>query len=196
MVRVNTVLTRYLIKKGYIKEEENEVYEYGFTLLFEKSLSIFICFCIAYKMNMLREAVLFCMIVGPLRSYAGGLHLESFLQCLFLSCFSFTAILTIVKYVDMKMTFSILCSFFMSIIIYKMYPVENRNREVDNEENKIFRKKLCIFLLIDLLLALLMFFLKKKDFLFLISLTLIFISLTMFLGKLKYNREILRQGFE
>ena len=30
--------------------------------------------------------------------------------------------------------------------VYILYPVENKNRKVDEEEDRYFRKKLCIFL--------------------------------------------------
>ena len=128
MTRINTLLAKYLLKKEVITKKDKEVYEYGITLLLEKVISIMICMYIAYRFDMIVDAMVFGLFFVPLRSYAGGLHLEKYFSCLLLSCLSFSFILIIAKYIKMPALISFIVSFLSLYFIYILYPVETRNR--------------------------------------------------------------------
>lgn len=188
MKRIAEVLTDYVIQKGMVKEEARELYEYGFTMTIEVGLFVLSCLFISLYLHMLMEGILFFLIFAPLRSYAGGLHLDKFRSCFILSCLTFSGILLIVRYVHIPMLFSFIALFILEAAVYALYPVENINREVDGEENRYFKKKLTIFLAVDLLLAIICAVLKKECHVFLISVTFFMIVITMILGKYKNMR--------
>ena len=188
MKRIAEVLTDYVIQKGMVKEEDRELYEYGFTMTIEVGLFVLSCLFISLYLHMLMEGILIFLIFAPLRSYAGGLHLDKFRSCFILSCLTFSGILLIVRYVHIPMLFSFIALFILEAAVYALYPVENINREVDGEENRYFKKKLTIFLAVDLLLAIICAVLKKECHVFLISVTFFMIVITMILGKYKNMR--------
>lgn len=188
MKRIAKVLTDYVIQKGMIKEEDRELYEYGFTMTIEVGLFVLSCLFVSLYLHMLMEGILFFLIFAPLRSYAGGLHLDKFHSCFVLSCLTFSGILLIVRYIHIPMLFSFIVLFILEAAVYALYPVENINREVDSEENRFFKKKLKIFLAVDLLLAVICAVLKKECYVFLISMTFFMIVVTMILGKYKNMR--------
>ena len=97
MERIARLLTKYVIKKGMIREEEQEVYTFGFLSALEMGLSIIVSLFLAAMLHMLFEGILFFVIFIPLRSYAGGLHLEKYWSCFVLSCLTFCAVLCLVK---------------------------------------------------------------------------------------------------
>lgn len=184
------VVTRYLLVKDIIDEEEQDLYRFGFETLIRRSIYFLLAFYIAYKMNMLFEAIFFFVIFRPLRTYAGGLHLEKYSSCLIFSSLSYFSILLTVKYIDFNMKISCVFSLFLILAIYILYPVENINRKVDVEENVFFKKKLNLYLIIDIFTIMILFFLRQDKFLFLIFLTLVLVVITMILGKIKYRRDI------
>lgn len=188
MKRIAEGLTDYVIQKGMVKEDDKELYEYGFTITIEAGLFVLSCVLMSLYLHMYMEGIFFFLIFIPLRSYAGGLHLDKFRSCFILSCLTFFGILLIVRYVHIPMLFSFMTLFILEAAVYALYPVENINREVDSEENKYFKKKLKIFLAVDLLLAVICAVLKKECYVLLISATFFMMVLTMILGKYKNMR--------
>lgn len=185
MKRIVEGLTDYIIQKGIVKEEDRKLYEYGFTLTIEVGLFILCSLLVSLYLHMFMEGILFFLIFVPLRSYAGGLHLDRFHSCFIVSCLTFSSILYIVKHIHMPMLLSFISLLILEAVVYALYPVENINREIDSEENRFFKKKLKLFLAIDLLLSIICVVLKKECYVFLISTTFFLIVVTMILGKYK-----------
>ena len=188
MKRIAEGLTDYVIQKGMVKEEDRELYEYGFMMTIEAGLFVLSSLFVSIYLHMVKEGILFFLIFAPLRSYAGGLHLDRFYSCFALSFLTFSGILLIVRHIRIPMLLSLIGLVVLEIAVYALYPVENINREVDGEENRYFKKKLTIFLAVDLLLAIICAVLKKECHVFLISVTFFMIVITMILGKYKNMR--------
>lgn len=75
-----------------------------------------------------------------LRSYAGGLHLNTYICCLICSCMSLFGLLMIVKYwnIDSSIALEIVC---MSLFVIKLLsPVQDINRPINPNEMKKFGK--------------------------------------------------------
>ena len=89
MRKVAKLLTDYVIKKSMVDEADREVYEYGFVITLEGGLFLVASLFIALKLDMVLEGIFFFVIFSPLRSYAGGLHLEKFWICFVLSCLTY-----------------------------------------------------------------------------------------------------------
>jgi len=185
MKRIAEGLTDYVIQKGMVKEEDRELYEYGFMMTIEAGLFVLSSLFVSIYLHMVKEGILFFLIFAPLRSYAGGLHLDRFHSCFALSCLTFSGILLIVRYIRIPMLLSLIGLVVLEIAVYALYPVENINREVDSEENSFFKMKLKLFLVIDFVIAIICAVLKNECFVFLIAVTFFIIVITMALGKYK-----------
>lgn len=189
MNKVAKALTDYVIRKGVIKEQERSMYEYGFVITLEMGLSLIISFFIAYMLHMTVEGILFFVIFIPLRSYAGGLHLDCYWSCLILSCLTFSVILLITEFVKLPTYIAFVIFISLELLVYYLYPVENVNRQVDIEEDKFFKKRLKIFLFTDLLIASICVVLGRDTYLVLIMTTFFIVTITMILGKYKNNKR-------
>lgn len=183
------ILAEYVFNKGMITKEECQEYEYGFVIAMEKGLSLIISLCIAVLMNAIVEAILFFIIFIPLRKYAGGLHLSKYSYCLILSCLTFSAVMYISKFLQIDSSIALLLIICMDLLIIVMYPVENINRDVDEKENIFFKKRLERNLLINLVIAMVCILFNKRHYLLVIVGTLVMITSTMYIGKIKYNKE-------
>ncbi len=190
MEKVASYLTKYIFSKGVANKELFEVYQFGFISFMEITLSIIISLIIAIWMDMISECLLFFLIFIPLRSFAGGLHLKKYMNCLFFSCFTFVLILITVRYVTLAGTYSCIGSMIFLVIIRLLYPVEHINRPIDNEEKAIFKKKLFIIISMDLFITIFLFVMRWNKLAILETVTLAIIAVTMVIGKLMYNIEI------
>ena len=138
MRKVAKLLTDYVIKKSMVDEADREVYEYGFVITLEVGLFLVASLFIALKLDMVLEGIFFFVIFSPLRSYAGGLHLEKFWICFVLSCLTYITTLLVVKNLCLHEFVSLIVLFALEVFVYVLYPVENRNREINEEENKAY----------------------------------------------------------
>lgn len=185
MCQLSKTLTDYVISKGMIQDEQRNEYEYGFGVVLEAGIALIVCFVIACMFHTVVEGILFFIIFIPLRAYAGGLHLNRYWSCLLLSCLTFSVVMLGTKYYSWSCTYELIAISFMLLLISFMYPIENKNRIVDKDENKYFKKKLLRFLVIDYFISLVCVVCKRESYLLLITITLFMVVITMLLGKIK-----------
>lgn len=188
MDKAAKVLTDYVVKKGVIQKEEQEVYCYGFEIALEAAVSFIASILIASVLHMVLEGILFFVIFIPMRSFAGGLHLDQYWKCFLLSCATFFITLIFVKMTEIPPVVSMILILLMMFGIYGLYPVENQNRQVDTEENLYFRKQLIKYLIIDFGITLGCYFLKKEKAISVIAVTFVMIAVTMLIGKWKQKK--------
>ena len=187
MGKIAERLADYIIQKGTIKEEEREIYEYGFSIAIEVLLCVITCFSISMMLHTFVEGILFFVIFIPLRSYAGGLHLSSYWSCFSLSCLTFFIIMLLGKYLTLPIYIALITFFVLEIVIYNLYPVENVNREIDADEDNEFRKRLKQFLIMDGVLGFIFTVLSWSKYMQTFTFTLVMITVTMAIGKYKNN---------
>lgn len=133
-------ITDYVLKMSAISSELYEVYQYGFQIGLEMFCCFSVCLLIAIYLQIIPEFLIITGIFILLRTYAGGVHLDSFGACFICSVIVQTATLLI----GIKCPMPIKCAWFIialnSILIYKFSPVESINRELDKEEKEHCRK--------------------------------------------------------
>lgn len=81
MRRLSEKLTEYVIKTGTVSSESYDIYQYGFQIGLEMLCCFVTCLSIAIYMHMIPEFAIFTGIFMLLRTYAGGVHLNSFGSC-------------------------------------------------------------------------------------------------------------------
>lgn len=189
MRKTASFLTEYIVRKGIIEDNERNIYEYGFLTMLELGTNILLSVIIAGMLHMMFEGLLFFLIFIPLRAYAGGLHMNRYGTCLVFSCLTFFAVLEITKVVRIPIWISMVCILLLNILILFLYPVENINRTVDNDEDAYFKKKLRMFLALDIAISVACFLLNKDRWLVLIMVTFLLVVVTMGIGKIRYALE-------
>lgn len=83
---VSSMITNHLIKASIIEEKQRELYEYSIKSLFGNVLNIVSCLAIGMLCGECVRAIIFLLVMAPLRSSIGGCHLKSSLLCFFTSC--------------------------------------------------------------------------------------------------------------
>ena len=133
-------MTEYVVETGVVSKELYAVYQYGFQIGLEMLSCFSVCLLIAIYLQIIPEFLIITGIFILLRTYAGGVHLDSFGACFICSVIVQTATLLI----GIKYPMPIKCAWFIialnSILIYKFSPVESISRELDKEEKKHCKK--------------------------------------------------------
>ena len=144
-------LVDYVINVGAVPEESYAVYQYGFQIGLEMILSFGVCFWMAIYLHMIPEFVVFTGIFMLLRTYAGGVHLNSFGACLTCSA----TVQTLIFLINNKFKFTTINAWVIilasAILIAKAAPEENINKELDSDE-KIHCKKVTMRILFGIIL--------------------------------------------
>ena len=121
-------LVDYVINVGAVPKESYAIYQYGFQIGLEMILSFGVCLGMAIYLHMIPEFVVFTGIFMLLRTYAGGVHLNSFGACLTCSATVQTLILLInnkFKLTTINAWFIILVSAILIAIHCKRVTIKN-----------------------------------------------------------------------
>ena len=95
----------------------------------------------------------------------------------------------IVSSIDIPIEISLIISICSLISISFLYPVENKNRKVDEEDIIYFFRKFRRLIIRNYILIIVFYLLGKSVLLTTVSITLMIISVTMGLGKIKNRYE-------
>lgn len=138
---VNYILNRQ-ISNGIMKEDESGVYQYGYTLFFEKLINIVFVTIICYFTNKWIEIWSFLLFMIPLRSFAGGWHAKKFWQCTLISNLIIVFMLILIPYVKIwNYIIFLFIEFIFFVIITLMMPVQHINRPLSDQERKAYKRK-------------------------------------------------------
>ena len=168
---------------------------YGFVITLEVGLFLVASLFIALKLDMVLEGIFFFVIFSPLRSYAGGLHLEKFWICFVLSCLTYITTLLVVKNLCLHEFVSLIVLFALEVFVYVLYPVENRNREINEEENKCFKIKLMKYLCLDFFIGIVCTIFEKDSYFLELNIIFLIVKLYKYLQIDSFTQELEVKSF-
>ncbi len=190
MEKVSHILTDYLVNKGKIAIDKSCVYQYGFQIGLEVLINTLISILIAVFLHMEWETLIFFIVFTLLRSYAGGLHMGTYLACLICSCMSLIGLLFIVKCLNCPRFFSLGMLSVSLILVKVLSPILDINRPVNDDDLLKFAKKLNYSIMGIVFLSILLFLLELNRMLFMVSVTTMFMVCILVLGKVRYENSM------
>ena len=125
-------LTSYIVKSGAVPEESYEIYQYGFQIGLEMLSCLYL--------HMIPEFAVVTGIFMMLRSFVGGVHLNSFDACFMCSVTVQTLVLVVNRLYTQPLNLAWGIIVLSSVLIWNMAPVQSINRELDADEKKHCRK--------------------------------------------------------
>ena len=87
---MNAILSRLIdkcIRHGIIKDQETDVYRYGFDLLVFSLINIILLVFVGLAVNRAGSVALILLGYIPLQSMGGGYHADTHLRCMLLMLF-------------------------------------------------------------------------------------------------------------
>lgn len=182
-------LTGYVIKTGAVSAESYAIYQYGFQIGLEMLCCFVVCLGIAIYMHMIPEFAVFTGIFMLLRTYAGGVHLNSFRACFICS----VAVQTLALFINSKHKFTVVNAWIIiiicAILILIVAPAESINRELESNE-KEYCKKVTLKILIGVFIfAGCCTIGGIDDMVSLVAMTVLVILISQYIGVAKYKIE-------
>lgn len=186
MKRLSEKLANYIVQMDAISKESYEVYQYGFQIGLEMLCCFIACFCIYLYLQMVPAFLVFTVIFMLLRTYAGGLHLDSFSACFICSVTVQTIALLVNAHVQFSLIIAWLILIICSCLIIKMASASNCDRELDEEEKTYFHKTTKRIIVGIWIFSAICTMFQKHETLSLIALTVIIVLGSQYIGKIKY----------
>lgn len=178
-------MAKKLIEDGVLNEEDADIIEYGFDCMVNNLTGIGVTFIIVSVFESFWEAFLLCFMLFPLRKCAGGFHADTRGKCflfstglLLASCILFFKL----KWLDFG--YLIVVSVFGGII-WNLSPVENENKQLDEMEYSVYKKRTRMILLAESLLFIICFILECIKIQQMIMMSLFIVGIVGVTGKLK-----------
>lgn len=135
-------IVNFLVRKEIIKEEEKEIYTYGYEVVIAQSVYILLMIVIACVCSSLIETILFFIGFYVYRSVAGGYHAKTYLKCHMI--FALNQILfTIMLHSfldDRRYVFILLTCVAVITITLICAPIDHPNKPFTSKEKRKFRK--------------------------------------------------------
>ena len=130
------------IRKGLLKEEDRNIYQYGYQMLMEYCINIATSITIAAFFHAYKIVLVFSLAYFLLRGYAGGYHAKTSIGCFLMSAAVLGAIVAVVRYVS-NISFNkelILAEVVMLPYVFKKMPIPVKNKPISENEKIHFGK--------------------------------------------------------
>lgn len=174
-----------LIEFGTIKENDKELYAYGLQQGFFIIGNVLTTIVIGFIFEMVWQSILFMVTYLPLRSFAGGYHAKTQLQCYLFSMMLTSAVLLAIRFIPWTNIMCLGLGLFAGAIIFILGPVEDSNKPLDSIEVATYKKRARVILVSELSVMLLMLGLELNQIPPCISTSLFALSGMLVLGKVK-----------
>lgn len=157
-------VVRNLIDNSIIAADDQELYLYGFFVLFSQILYLILTIIIGVSLGIVLESILFYFFFQFIRRYAGGIHASSELKCGIATTSSIFLCLLCIKLCEanhVQMPILIL-TILAAVSILILCPLDTPEKPLTEVERKHFRKiSLIVLAMITIVIAVSMGFKKQ-----------------------------------
>ena len=163
---ISYILSKYLHNKiqkyhnqgydmGKCAKYNIQVYYYGFQIIIGGINKFLILIIPGLLLNILPQLLLTTISFASLRIWTGGLHLDSYTKCTYISLLSFTITALLSKYIILNQFISMLIFLSVLFLILIYAPIEHKNKPI--KENKKLRFKIIALFVLSTLTIINMF---------------------------------------
>lgn len=178
-------ITNYLICKKVIKDDDREIYQYGFEQVFSSLLNIATMLLLGIILGKIYQSLVLILSFMALRSYSGDYHANTPLHCYLLTVMSISAALSIMKFITIDRFICLGLLVLSSLIIITLSPIGTANKPLDEIEKIIYRKKTIIVWCIETCVALLFIVFNNTEIHSSIVLAQTLVSIALISGKVQ-----------
>ena len=130
-----------LVQEGIVSREDEELYSYGLRQGWLFLLNISTALVIGWLMHELTACIIFMTCYAPLRRMAGGYHARTPFRCYLLGIVLVAAALATIKWLPWTLEGALIATAIASVVIWRLAPVEDENKPLDEEERERYCQK-------------------------------------------------------
>ena len=172
-------------KQRVIVSEDKEIYRYGVQQGLNLAFNLLTTLVIGAVCGMFWESILFMAAYMPLRSFAGGYHAKTHLRCYLYSIVMITVVLLIIRFLPVGRIIYSCLMLVGGIVIFLLAPVEDKNKPLDDEEQRVYCIRTRVILVLEGSVLLVSIILQFKPLYSDISLAIFCLGVLVLVGKVK-----------
>ncbi|WP_089611184.1 accessory gene regulator ArgB-like protein [Dehalobacterium formicoaceticum] len=173
-----------LVEVNIINRDDKELYFYGLEQGLIMLANVITILMIGLIFGMVWQSIVFIVAYLPLRSYAGGYHAKTQIQCYLFSIVLIFAVLFAIKFISWTSLVCFSLAFVAGIIIFILAPLEDSNKPLDDIERAVYKKRTRIILGAEFCMLLVMLVLDANQISICISVSFLAMGSMLLLGKL------------
>lgn len=159
MKRISEKLTWWLQRNGTISAEDQELYTYGICQLLVDLVDTLSILILALVFGEIVGAVAFLSSFCAMRRYCGGFHANTPCRCYLITIGSAALALWLLHIVELPITMMLGVVILCGLFVGKMAPVQAPNKELDENECVVYRRRaVAMWALTGCLMVLFLFF--------------------------------------
>lgn len=155
----------FIIHNRKIDDEEAEIVRYGLEMAILKVTFFAAALVVSIFMNSFWQFIIFISLFSLLRSYAGGYHAQTRTRCFVQSILLIVAAIMIIN-ITQKITYIIVplsvIALAAGIIIWRIAPVDSKNKRLESDEKFSLRRKTRITLIAEVIIGIVSYILNFK----------------------------------
>lgn len=155
----------FIIHNRKIDDDEAEIVRYGLEMTILKVTFFAAALVVSIFMNSFWQFIIFISLFSVLRSYAGGYHAKTRTRCFVQSILLIIAAIMIIN-ITQKITYIIVplsvLALAAGIIIWRIAPVDSKNKRLDFDEKVFLRRKTRITLIAEVIIGIVSYILNFK----------------------------------
>lgn len=187
--KISNKFATKLVETGIISESDTDVYAFGFYQIVMLLLNVVTTLILGAAF----QCMLFCILLNvayiPIRVSAGGHHADNPVKCYIHSALMITVLLAIIKWINISTVILVAMLVSSTLVILIHAPVETENNPLDEAEQKVYRRRTIIVLIIELMVCLFCFCFSKDSIVQVIALALLTESVMLVAGKVSLSRN-------
>lgn len=181
------------IDKGIIAKDEEELYRYGYMILFEWVFNLIIAGFIGILTKALQTTLIFLISVIPLRSFAGGYHASTPLKCAVISNAALVLVIGLSEwlfFLHLPVWVFFLCELLFLCYYVRHVPVDSREKPLSDQESHVYARYAKVFYAVELVIMAILYLAgREKN-----SITIMLVHLFVVLSLLSARIQKIRNG--
>lgn len=162
--KFSELTVKYFLKQSSITDDEQDLYQYGFFVLFSQILYLIVTCIIGALLDTFFDSIIFYIAFQFIRRYAGGYHASTETRCEIMSTLSILACIVVIrlsKIYDFRFTLLIM-SAVSAVCITVLCPLDTPEKPLSEKEFKYFRKISWLILSVISLAVIISYFMQLK----------------------------------
>ncbi|MDE7341998.1 MAG: accessory gene regulator B family protein [Lachnospiraceae bacterium] len=132
------------IEKGSLKEEDRNIYRYGYQVLIEFCINIIVTILIAVLFQAFKTVIVFTIAYLLIRGYVGGYHAKTSLGCFCLSAGMLISVILVIQYINSMNPLKwilLIPEIVLIPFIFRQAPLPVANKPISENERIHFKRR-------------------------------------------------------
>lgn len=141
---ISRTIVGYWVKSGTIDSNEKEIYEYGIEILISSLFGATLVILAGAMWFSIIDAIVFLIVLIPLRCYCGGYHANSYFSCNLTMLILFFITSLFATSCDINAIWLNLGLIINNILIFIYAPIDNKNKQLDRSDRLKHKVVSCV----------------------------------------------------